>query len=274
MALTSNGIFVGASQPESGTRLTGQNWVHQWGHFTGDPKTGDLYFRRLSSNKIYRWEYKPYPWSTLDTSGNDSWPEYATGGWPDGIPNALSIAWHPDLNGGDGGMVHFNTKGNDADIWASNDAALTSWSQLASDIFPAIDPLVEGLCTYLPGQKWVMFGGGTQDPWRTISYALGKVEADGTVTKLNDVPFVIGANSGGKIVGHPNGRVFGVDFQNQNLYEYSEGGDSWSTAGLAALPFTSYWSTPVMIPEFNCIYVAAQETSGGDSAVQEWIYKL
>ena len=36
-------------------------WAHQWGHFAGDPRTGNLYFRRRTSTEIYKWTYEQYP---------------------------------------------------------------------------------------------------------------------------------------------------------------------------------------------------------------------
>jgi hypothetical protein len=47
------------------------NWVHEWGHLCGDPRTGDLYYRRPGTAEIWKWEYTRYP-------GTGSWTLHST----------------------------------------------------------------------------------------------------------------------------------------------------------------------------------------------------
>lgn len=154
---------------------------------------------------------------------------------------------------------------------ASN-ANLNSFSQIGFNVFPGDTGGFENIITYCPGQRWMLFGGGKKSGGNTRR--LGKVEADGTVSRLNDAPFLFGANSSGKIVGHPNGRIFGIDINGENLYEYNEAADSWSTGSLARLPFNAHWNAACMIPEFGLIYVLAQLGPGATSRIEEWLYKV
>ena len=171
-----------------------------------------------------------------------------------------------------GGLVFYSTKvGDAATISATTNAAFNSWTTLASSVFSPTT--VEGIFAYLPGQQWMMFGGG-DGAWQGPSNKkIGKIEADGTVTQLNDLTFDVGANTHGEIVGHPNGRVFGIDATGLNLLEYNEIGDSWSSVGLASIPITNMdMSAAVMIPEFDVIYLAGHVGSSGP--IEQWIYKL
>jgi hypothetical protein len=198
-----------------------------------------------------------------------SWPLDHSGTFYGGV-NANALGFFPDLNGGVGGLVFFDTGGSDATISATTNAAFNSWTTLRSGVFSPVT--VEGVMMYLPGQKWMMFGGGKGD-WPNPSFKLGKVEADGSVSQLNDLPFRWGANSSGDIVAHSNGRVFGVDTNGVKLWEYNEGADSWSTAGLTQPTFTDAdMNAACMIPEFNVIYVAVH--IGPSGPIEHWLYKL
>jgi hypothetical protein len=238
-------------------------WTHQWGHFTGDPRTGDLYYRKLTSNQIYKWTYAPYP-------ATPAWQLFDYAEFP-GSKNAQALEYHPDLNGGKGGLIFFSTRVNNGNVWITDDT-LKNWTQVDSSIWNE-KVTVEGMAIYVPGQKWVLIGGGKGDyPSRTR--VLAKIDENGIVTALNKTPFDFGANADGFICGHPNGRIFGVDIGGRKLYQYSEASDSWSSSGLASLPFDGHWCAGTMIPEYNVIYVAAQLGGAASSTVQHWLYKF
>jgi hypothetical protein len=63
-----------------------------------------------------------------------------------------------------------------------------------------------------------------------------------------------------------------VSAASDTLYEYNASTDTWSSVG--ALPFSAYWLSAVMIPEYNVIYCIIQTGSGGNDTVQEWLYKF
>ena len=99
----------------------------------------------------------------------------------------------------------------------ASDADLATWSQIGFSVFPGETGGYENIITYCPGQKWMLFGGGKYSGGSTGRIA--KFEADGTVTRLNDLPFIFGANSTVKIVAHPKGWIFGIDINGEKLYE-------------------------------------------------------
>ena len=255
--------------------LTGQSWIHQWAHFCGDPQTGDLYYRKNPNDDIHKWTYQPYPWTSSDATGSDSWPYFGQVGSGVYLTTA-ALGFFPDYNDGDGGLVFVETYGGDTSVLAS-DSSLTKWSGIGpADVFGSGNGGYEYNLYYCPGQKWMLTGGGKVSGGSSTA-RLAKIEADGTCTQLNDLPFIHGTGEAtGKIVAHPNGRIFAIDFSGGNLYEYSEAGDSWSTGSLAALPsfgFSVGWSPVCMIPEHNCIYVLVK-AAAATSTIQEWLYKI
>jgi hypothetical protein len=235
--------------------------AHQWGHFCGDPVTGDLYFRLKGLTTIVKWDYTQFP-------GTGSWVTDHVGNFNNaGGPNAQALGYFPDLNGGVGGLVYMYSNGGPATIYAT-DETKQNWSSKGTLPGPIS---VEALMAYLPGQQWMMFGGG-KGAFPAPNFQIGKMDANGVVTRLNDLPFGVGANTDGTIVGHPNGRVFGLDPSvSTTLYEYNEGADSWSASGLTQPTFTrGEMNAACMIPDFNVIFVVTTN----NFSTSQWIYKL
>ena len=256
-------------------RPTGQMWTHQWGHFTGDPRTGDLYFQRLESGaanpRIHKWTYERWPGAFSDPSGNDSWPLAITGN-ATVYSNRSRLEFFPDLNNGEGGLAIIDGGGGGAVVYSSSD--FTNWTRNGGNGLNTAE--YELVSCYLPQQQTILYGGGKYfDTSSHSSRDLAKVDANGVSTTLNDTPFQLGTGGDtGFMVAFPNGRVFGIDVGGELLYESSDGGSSWSTSGLTALPFDGYWTAGCAIPEWGVIYVVSQQGSGGGDPVQEWIYKL
>lgn len=242
-------------------------WAHQWGNFTGDPATGDLYYRPRGGGDIYKWSYQSYP-ATVS-----SWTQIESRGLAVSN-NAQCLEFFPELNGGAGGLVFIETASGRTNIWATQDD-YTTWSKVHSDVFGIADQNIEGFSAYLPAQQAVMFGGGAREPWGTGNISRAALfHADGSKQVIGDTPRPFGTRqpSMGTVVGHPNGRVFALSAASDSLYEYDSSRDSWSTLG--SLPFSAYWLSAAMIPEFNVIYVIQQVGSSGTDTVQEWLYKL
>jgi hypothetical protein len=252
--------------------LSGQKWTHQWGWFTGDPRTGDLYFRRLASGadypRIHKWTYQRYPWSSSDTTGNDSWPEHIVG---DSIvySNRDCLEFFPDLNNGEGGFAIIDG-GSGGGVLLS-DPTGANWTRYDAQL---VNSQYELVSCYLPNQQQILYGGGKYFSGGSItSYELSRVDVNGNATSLRNTPFVIGTGaSTGFIVAFPNGRIFGLDINGNLLREYNYSTDQWTTVG--SLPFDGWWTAGCAIPEWNVIYVAAQYSSGGGTAMHEWLYKL
>lgn len=245
------------------------NWAHQWGNFTGDPATGNLYYRKTNDNVIHRWAYQPYP------STASSWSQFGTGGWPASTAkNAQCFEFFPDLNNGQGGLVFIDTVSDRTNVWTS-DASLQNWQQAHSNVFGSSTQAIEQYSAYLPAERCILFGGGARAPFGSGNFSgTARLNADGSVQVLRDAPRAFGTRqpSMGTVVGHPNGRAFAISAAADTLYEYDAGADNWSNRG--SLPFSAYWITAVMIPEYFAIYCLIQLGSGGSADVEEWMYRL
>ena len=99
-----------------------------------------------------RWPYTSYP-------STGSWSLDHVGAFPANNTPAQAMGFFPDLNNGIGGLVFASTATTEnMRIWATTNAGFDSWTELNSNVFT--DVSVEYLITYLPGQKWMLFGGG------------------------------------------------------------------------------------------------------------------
>ncbi len=255
---------------------SGQPHTHQWGAFCGDRRTGDLYMARNASggvgDDIHKWTYTETP--STDGTGATSWPYLTEVGVSSPGPATRCLGFFPDWNNNEGALIYYNSYSAGTGIYAS-DASLVNFGSNLGTPFP--NSGFETIMIYCPYQKWMLFGGGSgsgggQGRW------LGRVQADGTIDRLNDVPTDIGASSEGKLVAFENGRIFLVQAVTFNIWEYNEGSDSWSQAGLTQPPFTQLgannnWSAFCPIPEYGVIYCVVK-SSAGAGRLQEWLYKL
>lgn len=245
---------------------TGQ--AHQWGGFCGDPTTGDLYYLVGRGNKdVEKWTYASYPlngsWGDID---NEPFGSFSNAGG--------AMAFFPELNGGAGGLVAAIVRSSQSyDVYTSN-AAGNSWT--LSHNTGDNDLGIEFTMQYLPSQQLVIFGGGSQAAYGTKNFQVFTMDSSGSVTKRSNLPFAYGAGDGiccGPIVGHTNGRVFGVSAVSNRIWEWNgPSNDTWNDRG--ALPQSCDSLVGVMIPEYNVIYCAVLLGDSATSGFRHWIYKL
>ncbi len=252
----------------------GQPATHQWGHMAPDPRTGDIYFKENGSADIHKFTYQAYPWTSSDVTGTDSWPFWVTAPFSWGQTSA-ALGVHPDINDGKGGLVALVTATGDSRIRASGPDMQTGWTVLGTDVFSGTPAGgFETAMTYCPDKQWVLFGGGKHSGGSTDR--IGKIEADGTVSRIDDVPFLWGANATGKV--YCDDRIFAVHPDLNQLSEYDPDTNSWDATGLTQPSFTRFgglanWSAGAYIREHGIIYLIVKG-SGANDRLQEWIYKL
>ena len=243
--------------------------AHQWGGFTGDPSTGDLYYLVNRGNKdLEKWDYTAFP-------GDGSWGDQLTTPFGTYDNAGAAATWFPELNSGAGGLAVAVRRASDTyQVYTSN-AAVTSFTSLGNT-----DNGSHGIelgMDYLPGQGLVMFGGGLLDPFGSgTNFQIYTMDGSGTITKRNNIPFSYGSGDGGgngTIVGHSNGRVFGVSSVSNRLYEWNRpSNDTWTDRG--SLPASNDSLVATMIDEHDVIYVIAQLGDPANSDIQHWLYKL
>jgi hypothetical protein len=174
-----------------------------------DPGTGDHYFTRYHDEIVHK--YSGSSWSNLPTL-----PYSATA--------AMGLAWFPELNNGQGGLVHVGGSGRSA--WFNG----SSWTAIPrpSQGWGSYHTFAE----YNPVHKFVWLGGGNNN--ERVTY---KLDAQLNLTRFQDAPFNLRPNVSVNSVDPISGKFIVRQNSDNSFWEFDPIADSWQEiTGMANKP--------------------------------------
>jgi len=176
---------------------------HGYDHNIIDPVNGNFYHRLYNSGKIFKYSIVGSAWELIPAPPQN------------GFQVSGAMEYFPEM----GGLLFADARFGPASLFFYN-TATSQWSVLSTNLDLGPHSHVSG---YSSVHKVVILGGGSND-----KRSMYKINATGTITKLNDAPFNIRVGST-VFTPDPSGNflVLQGDSSVNGFYEYDVANDTW-----------------------------------------------